>query len=192
MIVVDTHVLVWWPTRTPGRRCGHGMIGSPFDSPLLDWWTAVVKLAEALLLRSDLKKKLASLRERVAANALVQEKEKPHEDPAKLIKEAVGVLAELEAIGLRIDAANQSTRLPDGRLLAAAIAHRDTLAQHHSLLNAAIAASRKEPDRYSMKEIKWIATLEVAKLQKQCDDLAKALREINAAIQSTNWQADIA
>ena len=136
-----------------------------------------MKLAEALLLRSDLKKKLASLRERVAANALVQEKEKPHEDPAKLIKEAVGVLAELEAIG---------------RLLAAAIAHRDTLAQHHSLLQAAIAASRKEPDRYSMKEIKWIATLEVAKLQKQCDDLAKSLREINAAIQSTNWQAEIA
>ena len=72
-----------------------------------------------------------------------------------------------------------------------AVAHRDTLAQHHSLLQAAIAASRKEPDRYSMKEIKWVATLEVAKLQKQCDDLAKQLRETNAAIQATNWQADI-
>jgi hypothetical protein len=44
-----------------------------------------------------------------------------------------------------------------------------------------------EPDRYSMKEIRW-----VARLQKQSDDLAKQLREINAAIQGTNWQADIA
>lgn len=74
-----------------------------------------MKIAEALLLRADLKKKLASLRERVAANALVQDKEKPHEDPAKLIKEAVAAVAELEAIGLRIDAANQAKRLADGR-----------------------------------------------------------------------------
>lgn len=151
-----------------------------------------MKIAEALLLRADMKKKLASLRERIAANALVQDKEKPHEDPAKLIKEAIGVLEELEAIGLRVDAANQSTKLADGRSLASAVAHRDTLAQHHSLLQVAIAASRKEPDRYSMTEIKWVATLEVAKLQKQSDDLAKQLREINAAIQATNWQADIA
>ncbi|MBM3953288.1 MAG: septicolysin [Planctomycetes bacterium] len=150
-----------------------------------------MKIAEALLLRADMKKKLASLRERIAANAVVQEKEKPHEDPAKLIKEAVGVLAELEEIALRIDRANQATKLADGRALAVAVAHRDTLAQHHSLLQAAIVASRKEPDRYSMKEIKWVATLEVAKLQKQCDDLAKQLRETNAAIQATNWQADI-
>jgi chaperonin cofactor prefoldin len=49
-----------------------------------------------------------------------------------------------------------------------------------------------EPDRYSMKEIRWVATLEVARLQKQSDDLAKQLREINTAIQATNWQADIA
>ena len=150
-----------------------------------------MKIAEALLLRADLKKKLASLRDRVAANAIVQEKEKPHEDPAKLIKEAVGVLGEFEEIALRIDQANQVTKLADGRVLAAAVAQRDTLAQHHSLLQAAIAATRKEPDRYSMKEIKWVATLEVAKLQKQCDDLAKQLREINAAIQATNWKADI-
>ena len=150
-----------------------------------------MKIAEALLLRADLKKKFASLRERIGANALVQEKEKPHEDPAKLIKEAFGVLGELEDIGLRIDRANQSTKLADGRVLAKAVAQRDTLAQHHSLLQSAIAASRKEPDRYSMKEIKWVATLEVAKLQKQSDDLAKQLREINAAIQATNWQADI-
>lgn len=150
-----------------------------------------MKIAEALLLRADLKKKLASLRERIGANALVQEKEKPHEDPAKLIKESLGVLEELEGIGLRIDRANQSAKLADGRVLAAAVAHRDTLAQHHSLLQAAIAACRKEPDRYSMKEIRWVTTLEVAKLQKQSDDLAKQLREINAAIQATNWKADI-
>ncbi|MBB6428628.1 DIP1984 family protein [Algisphaera agarilytica] len=37
-----------------------------------------MKLAEALMLRSDQEKKIASLRERIAANAVVQEGETPH------------------------------------------------------------------------------------------------------------------
>ena len=40
-----------------------------------------MKLAEALLLRGDMQKKLASLRERIGQNAVVQEGEQPHEDP---------------------------------------------------------------------------------------------------------------
>jgi hypothetical protein len=57
-----------------------------------------MKLAEALLLRSDLQKKIASLRERVVANAVVQEGDKPHEAPEQLMKEAFGALKELEAL----------------------------------------------------------------------------------------------
>ena len=44
-----------------------------------------MKIAEALLLRADMQKKLASLRERVGNNAVVQEGVAPHEDPAKLL-----------------------------------------------------------------------------------------------------------
>jgi hypothetical protein len=64
-----------------------------------------MKLAEVLLVRADAKKKLASLRERIAANALVQQGEKPHEDPAKLMKKAAGVLDELERLALAVNAA---------------------------------------------------------------------------------------
>src|SRR5262245_46101487 len=46
---------------------------------------------------------------------------------------------------------------------------------------------RKEPARYGVREIKWVATLEVAKLQKQADDLSKSIRELNALIQEANW-----
>jgi hypothetical protein len=150
-----------------------------------------MKLAEALLVRADAKKKLASLRERIAANTLVQHGEKPHEDPAKLMKEAVGVLEELEKLSLAVNTANLRHRLADGRSLAELIARRDTLAQQHSLLQVAIGGTKKEPDRYSLSEIKWTATVDVAKLQRQADDLAKQLREINARIQETNWQVAI-
>jgi hypothetical protein len=150
-----------------------------------------MKLAEALLLRADLKKKLASLRERIVGNAVVQEGEKPHEDPAKLMKEAVGVLDELESLTIRVNSANLASKLADRRTLAQVIARRDKLVQQHSLLQAAVQGSRREPDRYSMKEIKWMATLEVAKLQKQSDDLSKQIRELKVLIQEANWKVEI-
>lgn len=151
-----------------------------------------MKLAEALLLRADLQKKIASLRERVVANAVVQENEAPHEDPNALLDEAVDVLKQLEELVARIHRTNLTAQLPDGRTLTAAIARRDRLTQQHSLLTTALAGCRKEPDRYSVREIKWVATMKVSKLQKQSDDLAKKLRELNARIQETNWQAELA
>ncbi|MBM4039499.1 MAG: septicolysin [Planctomycetes bacterium] len=150
-----------------------------------------MKLAEALMLRADMQKKLASLRERITQNAVVQEGDTPAEDPAKLMKEAVGVLDELERLVTRINSANQASKLPDGRTLMQAIARRDALVQQHALICAAIAGTKREPDRYSMREIKWVATVDVPKLQKQADDLAKKVRELNALIQETNWTVEL-
>jgi hypothetical protein len=150
-----------------------------------------MKLAEALLLRGDIQKKLAQLRERIMRYAVVQEGEKPAEDPNKLLKEAVGVLDELEALVFSINQANLRHKLKDERTLTEAMAHRDALAQHHALLQAAIAGTNKEPDRYGLKEIRWVKTVDVAKLQKQSDDLAKKLRETNGMIQEMNWKVEI-
>jgi hypothetical protein len=150
-----------------------------------------MKIAEALLLRADMQKKLASLRERIGKYAVVQQGDEPHEDPAKLLEEAFAVLKELESLVFRINQANLNNTLPDGRSLTQAVAHRDTLVAQHSLLQHGIANTQKEPDRYSMAEIKWIATLKVANLQKQSEDLAKKIRELNAAIQETNWKAEM-
>lgn len=150
-----------------------------------------MKLAEALMLRADMQKKLASLRQRIAQNAVVQEGDAPQEDPAKLMKEAVGVLNELEQLVTRINAANQAHKLPDGRTLMQAIARRDTLVQQHSLICAAAEGTKKKPTLYSAREIKWVAIMDVAKLQKQADDLAKKIRELNAVIQETNWTVEV-
>jgi hypothetical protein len=45
-----------------------------------------MKLAEALVLRADTQKKLESLRQRIGKNAIVQEGNKPHEDPSQLTR----------------------------------------------------------------------------------------------------------
>jgi hypothetical protein len=150
-----------------------------------------MKLAEALLLRGDMQKKLASLRERISRNALLQEGSAPHEDPNVLLPQAMALLGELEALVLKINVANLKHQLPNSQTLTAAMAMRDTLTQKHALLQATIAATQKEPDRYSVREIKWVAAVDVGQLQKQSDDLSRQIRELNASIQETNWKIEI-
>jgi hypothetical protein len=54
-----------------------------------------MKLAEALLLRSDLQTKLASLQQRINNNVLIQEGDELSEDPNALMGEAFSVNTEL-------------------------------------------------------------------------------------------------
>ena len=150
-----------------------------------------MKLAEALLLRGDMQKKLASLRERIVRNVLVQEGSVPHEEANDLLSQASAVVDDLEKLVTAINVANLNNTLPDGRSLTAAIARRDSLIQKHSLLQAAIDATQQEPDRYSAREIKWVSAIKVNSLQKQSEDLARQIRELNAMIQETNWRIEI-
>jgi hypothetical protein len=150
-----------------------------------------MKLAEALMLRADMQKKVASLRERITVNAVVQEGDLAHENPEELLKQAFSILGELESLVASINRANLDHKLPDGRTITEAIAHRDMLTQRHALLQAAIAGTKKEPVRYSAREIKWVATVSVPKLHEQSDALSRQIREMNAAIQETNWRVEI-
>jgi hypothetical protein len=150
-----------------------------------------MKLAQALLLRGDVQKKIASLRERIAKNVLVQDGDSPHEDPNQLLQEGISTIDELQNLVVSINKANLGHRLPDGRSLTEAMAARDALAQRHALLQDAIAATQKEPDRYSVREIKWTTAIDVAKIQKQSEDLGRQIRELNGAIQETNWKVEL-
>ena len=150
-----------------------------------------MKLAEALLIRSDQKKKLASLRERITRNVIVQEGETPSEDVEELLRQASGVMQEHIKIAQLINAANQTRKLADGRLLAGVLADSDALVHQHSLVTAAIQATNKDVTRYGLKEIKWVPQIDIAAMQKRSDDLSKNIREINIAIQAANWQLDV-
>jgi hypothetical protein len=150
-----------------------------------------MKLAEALLLRSDLNKKLLSLRDRIVRYAVVQEGEQPHENPEDLHQEASGVIGELKDLSVKIDRANQAGRLSSGVSMTDALAERMALTQQHALIVAAIEGTKREPDRYGVREIKWVATVDLVGYQKRLEDLAKKIRELNAAIQEANWKIDI-
>jgi len=150
-----------------------------------------MKLAEALIVRSDLNKKIQSLKERIGRFAVVQQGDKPHEDPEELFKEACAVVESLRDMVSNIESANQTAKLKDGRTIAMALAQRDCLIQQHALVSAAIDGTKKDPDRYGTKEIKWVSTISVKSYQKRLDDYAKKIRELNVYIQEANWSYTI-
>ncbi|WP_298058836.1 DIP1984 family protein, partial [uncultured Campylobacter sp.] len=57
-----------------------------------------MKLAEALILRVDIQKRIEQLKSRLADNAKVQEGEKPSEEPKALLAELDALTSELERL----------------------------------------------------------------------------------------------
>jgi hypothetical protein len=150
-----------------------------------------MKLAEALLLRADLQKKLESLKERIIKNTLYQEGEKPSEDPNELIKQANSIGQRLTKLIYLINEANINAKSSNNKNLTSLLAERDGIIIKLNILHATTAAAVKPPERYGTKEIRWIKAVDVPKLQKEIDMLSKQLRELNAEIQSTNWLIEV-
>lgn len=150
-----------------------------------------MKLAEALLLRSDQQKKLASLKQRINANVLVQDGDEPSEDPNELLKQVFSLTQESQKLVYAIHQTNALAKLTDGRSLLALLTQRDELVERHKILTSAISNTQREPERYSTREIKWHKVIPVSSLQKQSDDISAKLRDLNVLIQATNWQVDL-
>jgi hypothetical protein len=151
-----------------------------------------MKLAEALVQRADLQKRIEQIRQRLKRSALVQEGEQPPENPGELLAEVERLLGELTSLIGRINRANLATQLADGTTLTDALARRDTLALHYSILEDLATAASVELNRYSRTEIKSFPTIQVSAVRRQMDTLAQQRRELDTAIQATNWTVDLA
>jgi hypothetical protein len=150
-----------------------------------------MKLAEGLLLRADIQKKLASLQARAQRYAVVQEGEQPAEDPQEILQQVEAATTELQKLVVAINRANLRHKVASGESITEALARRDGLTLRHRILQSVVDVCTKPPDRYGVKEIRWVTTLNAAALQTQVDTLAKEIRQLNAAIQEAGWQVDL-
>ncbi|WP_122899399.1 DIP1984 family protein [Acinetobacter sp. B51(2017)] len=150
-----------------------------------------MKLAEALLLRSDLQTKLVSLQQRINSNVVVQEGDQPSEDPTALLAEAFQVNSELHRLIRRIHQTNAQAQTINGNALLGVLNQRDLLTQQHRIVQQAIEHTRRDNARYSSSEIRWLKTVSVQQLQQQADDISKQLRLNNLEIQASNWQIEL-
>ena len=149
-----------------------------------------MKLAAALIERTDLQTRLTQLQTRLLNNAKVQEGVKPNEDPKDLLKELDEISKQLDDYIYRINMTNAAT-LVDETPLTSLLAKKDVLTKKISILRAFLNESSALIDRYSLKEIKIDSTVDVAKLQKDLDSLSKELRLLDQKIQEINWTTDL-
>ena len=151
-----------------------------------------MKLAEALVLRADVQKRIEQLRNRLRQSVIVQEGETPPEDPQELLTEAERLTNQLAQLVMRINRANLATTLADGSTLTEGLARRDALQMRYSLIESAAETASARVDRYGRSEIRKVSTVDIGALRKQMERLAKERRELDTAIQATNWATEIA
>ena len=149
-----------------------------------------MKLAEALIMRADLQTRLEQLRQRLAANARVQEGETPAEDPMELLKEMEDAGDRLETLIGRINLTNAHVTV-EGKTLTELLARREVLGQKVSILNTLLENASSTVMRGSRSEVKVLSTVDVRALRKQADELSKALRTLDTQIQSRNWLEEL-
>ena len=150
-----------------------------------------MKLAEALILRSDLQKRMEQIRNRLYNNVLTQEGELPSEDPDVLLKEFMSLQKELTTLIKAINRTNNNTPFDGNMMLSEALVERDAILSKRSILSSAATLASEKPDRYSRTEIKNVSTIDIKKFQKEADKLSKEFRELDTKIQGMNWNIDL-
>lgn len=150
-----------------------------------------MRLAEALVLRADYQKKIHELKLRIQNNVKVQEGEVMAEDPLELLKAIDEVCMQLEVLIKRINKTNGAVAFNEEMTLAEAIATRDMIKTKRNIYTAVIEQATIKYDRYTRSEVKFVSTVNIADLQKEVDQLAKAFREIDMRIQEKNWTTDL-
>ncbi|HCK87811.1 MAG TPA: hypothetical protein DHW39_03275 [Erysipelotrichaceae bacterium] len=149
-----------------------------------------MKLAEALQERADLNRRIEQLRIRLDNNILVQEGEKPAEDPKDLKKELDGCIDRLCFLIAAINRTNSATVI-EGRTLTDLIAEKDTLTLKISAYRDMVESAGRSAIRARGTEIRIIPVISAAALQKEADQLAKKLRQTDNLIQENNWKTEL-
>lgn len=150
-----------------------------------------MKLAEALVQRADVKKRLAELQTRLTQNARVQDGESPHESPDAILRELEDALVAYRTLIQRINRTNAATRLADGRTITDHVAERDVLLIEQRAIDALLKSATEVNWRYSRTEIKQVATVDVREIRQRIDGISKRLREVDMTIQKANWDIEL-
>lgn len=149
-----------------------------------------MKLAEALQERADLNRRIEQLRYRLNNNVLVQEGEKPLEDPAALLEELESSFTRLEWLIARINLTNCAVKV-EGRSLTELIARRDVLSLRAEAYRRLVEEASQNTHRATRTEIKILSAVDVPALQRQADDASRELRLLDNTLQATNWTANL-
>ncbi len=155
-------------------------------------------LAEALIERAALQRKISDLQGRAEACAVYAEGEQPTEDVNALLTEAVAAGDALVTLIYRINVTNTTTTLPGGLTLTMALARRDALDLVMKVIrgvtDTAAGTGRRNYGygrRTSHSELIDKTDLNVPARRAETDALAQTRRELDMAIQAANFSTEL-
>jgi hypothetical protein len=90
-----------------------------------------------------------------------------------------------------INRTNAKTVFEGKTTISDAIAERDVLGKKRDLIATVAEAASVRQDRSTKSEVKFVATLPVAQLQKQIDQIARRYREVDTRLQELNWKTEL-
>lgn len=143
-----------------------------------------MKLAEALLLRADLMKKIEQLQNRISPVLIVSDDKLPQEDPIKLLAQLRKTINDLKALIIRINKTNNDTVVEGEGVLMEALAKRDSLKMLSEKLRNAAQINNSGDSNLK-------TTIDIKKLQVEMDQTGRAFREIDSEIQEINWLTEL-
>jgi len=146
-----------------------------------------MKLAEGLLLRADLQKKIAHLNARIIPVTKVTTGKTPQEDPIKLMATLRKAIKDFEAIVVKINKTNNVTPFPGKNNLMEALAERDAL----KMLAEQLRSIRQGCQLHNLGYSNIETTIDVKSLQIEIDQVGRAFREIDSQIQQINWLTEL-
>lgn len=169
--------------------------GTFYVTYIVTGWQArrkIVKLAEALIERANIQRRMDTLKERMMANARVADGDTPAENAMALLAEYEQLAATLLDYIRRINNTNNREQLEPGMTLVDAIARRDVLRmRQQAYLNLAGAAMSGVQRMYGQVEVRYHRVVDVAALRTQADSLAREARELDTRLQATNWVVEL-
>lgn len=146
-----------------------------------------MKLAEGLLLRADLMKKIEHLQNRIIPVLIVSEDKKPQENPVELLAKLRNAIQDLESIIIRINKTNNETLVEGEGSLMEALAKRDSL----KMLSEKLRNFRYAAQINNIGETNLKSTVDIKKLQIEMDQTGRAFRELDSKIQEINWLTEL-
>ena len=149
-----------------------------------------MKLAEALQERADLKRNLNNLRERLERVVLVQEGEKPAEDPQELLKIQDACFRRMEYLIAAINHSNDAIEV-NGMTLTQLIAKKDVLLMKLAAYKNVLRDAGSNTSRARGTEIRILPTVKAKELQAEADRMSREIRTLDNLLQETNWTRDL-
>lgn len=112
-----------------------------------------MKLAEALQERADINRNIEQMKNRLNNNVLVQEGEKPAEEPEKLKRELDASVERLAYLISRINLTNCRTEV-DGQSLTELIAKKDALSRRSACIKRSFMPEARRPTAQEIQRSK--------------------------------------